>query len=206
MNVSFLTTTAANLNNVEVLDGQIIALTDTNGYYYDMGSKRHPATGLRTVSELPEVGEDNTIYAIFSTRYNKVECYMYDIDTSAYMPIWGSVDFESMTWAQYNALTDEEKNDGTVRFITDKNASALSQVINDSQESTVTTYSSTKMTTMIAKLIESNMAKYLEDITSIKNRLNAVEAVADISLIVESNSGQDSADSSNDTASESDSN
>lgn len=203
MNVSFLTTTAANLNNVEVLDGQIIALTDTNGYYYDMGSKRHPATGLRTVAELPEVGEDNTIYAIFSTRYNKVECYMYDIDTSSYMPIWGSVDFESMTWAQYNALTDEEKNDGVVRFITDKNASALSQVINDSQESTVTTYSSTKMAAMITELVESNMTKYLEEITSIKTRLSGVEAVADISLVVESSSTQDSGESPDDTASES---
>ena len=41
MDVKFTTTTSAKLNTLPIEDGQIIALSDRPGYYYDMGSARH---------------------------------------------------------------------------------------------------------------------------------------------------------------------
>lgn len=62
MYVEFITTSSDNLRNVPVIDGQIIALSDKSGYYYDMGSTRHAVCAVEIVSKLPQSGQLNKLY------------------------------------------------------------------------------------------------------------------------------------------------
>ena len=52
MDVVFTTTTSSRLDALPILNGQIIALSDRSGYYYDHANKRYQVGGI-TVSELP---------------------------------------------------------------------------------------------------------------------------------------------------------
>lgn len=68
MNIAtkFITTTSAKLDTVNVVDGQVIALSDKHGLYYDMGSVRHNVSGNVIDSALPATGEADTLYAVYS--------------------------------------------------------------------------------------------------------------------------------------------
>ena len=115
MDVQFTTTTRENLPNLAIADGQIIAISDDNGYYYDMGGVRRSVGGFLTVTSLPESGNKDTIYLLakgdFATPYAWAE-------STGFIPL--SVDFITMTYAEYQQLTTEEKMDGRIRFITDR--------------------------------------------------------------------------------------
>lgn len=62
MYVEFITTSAAKLPNIPIVDGQIIALEDKSGYYYDMNNTRHNVAAVEVGSNLPKFGQLNTLY------------------------------------------------------------------------------------------------------------------------------------------------
>lgn len=67
MYVKFTTTTSDKLSTLAVTNGQIIALADVDGYFYDMGGVRHSATGVKKVDILPATGQTGLIY-IFNDK------------------------------------------------------------------------------------------------------------------------------------------
>lgn len=69
MNVQFITTTSEKLSALPVVNGQIIALSDRSGYYYDMGDTRYTASTVEFVDELPATGVINTVYIYNSEIY-----------------------------------------------------------------------------------------------------------------------------------------
>lgn len=62
MDVKFYYTTKGSLPSLPVVNGQIIALKDETGYYYDMNNKRHRVNSIECVDTRPEVGVDGIIY------------------------------------------------------------------------------------------------------------------------------------------------
>ena len=54
LDVQFWYTTAAKLEGLSVKDGQIIALSDGTGYFYDMGGRRYRTNNLEYVAQLPD--------------------------------------------------------------------------------------------------------------------------------------------------------
>lgn len=118
MKVQFATTPAARLNDVPVVNGQIVSISDGSGYYYDMGGVRRPAAGVVPVSSLPIVGQSNLIYLLLLS--NKAKCYVWNATAQDYLIVGGDVDVEQMTYSAYDQLSSAQKNDGTIRFITQK--------------------------------------------------------------------------------------
>lgn len=84
MDVKFITTTAAKLSTVPVADGQIIALSDKDAYYYDMGSIRHRASSTSHLTSLPATGQTDVLYVITSSE-----------DVGIY--IWNDTSFECIS-------------------------------------------------------------------------------------------------------------
>ena len=52
MDVKFIKTTSSQLSNLPVVNGQLIALTDISGYYYDMGDVRYAVGKVYSPQEL----------------------------------------------------------------------------------------------------------------------------------------------------------
>lgn len=69
MYVKFTTTTSDKLSTLAITNGQIIALADIDGYYYDMGGVRHAAVGVKQVDILPAAGQSGMIYIFNSKLY-----------------------------------------------------------------------------------------------------------------------------------------
>lgn len=57
MDVVFITTSANNLSNVAVKNGQVIALRDAPGYYYDHDNTRWHVGGILQVTSLPPLND-----------------------------------------------------------------------------------------------------------------------------------------------------
>lgn len=64
MDVTFITTTAAKLNSIPIVDGQVIAISDESSYYYDMNNKRNRVSGTAFVSNLVGTGQENMLYVV----------------------------------------------------------------------------------------------------------------------------------------------
>lgn len=62
MDVKFYYTTAAKLASLPIVNGQIIALQDQVGYYYDMNSKRYRVNSVEQVAARPTEGVEGVIY------------------------------------------------------------------------------------------------------------------------------------------------
>ena len=56
MDVKFVTVRKSNLNAVPVVDGQVIAVEDANGFYYDQNSQRYPVSCVRVLPKLEGMG------------------------------------------------------------------------------------------------------------------------------------------------------
>lgn len=101
MDVKFVHTTAAKVNSLPIVNGQVIALLDRDAYFYDLNGKRHPVTGLKFCgAKLPEyAGSPDTFYVVMpltgSTEENRdlPGIYLWDPNkqgenaTGAYVPI-----------------------------------------------------------------------------------------------------------------------
>lgn len=72
--VIFRVTSARGLNSIPVVNGQIIALNDAPGYYYDHNNQRFHVGGMTTVSSLPDPAEmdeaDNSLYVLKESSGN----------------------------------------------------------------------------------------------------------------------------------------
>lgn len=96
MDVKFTTTTSAKLNTLPIEDGQIIALSDKPGYYYDMGSARHKVSS-EYVYTCNESNEDRTnILSILSTFNTSVSSGV----NSMYLKIEGKYVRQSTTGSE----------------------------------------------------------------------------------------------------------
>lgn len=77
----FITTVSSRLNSVNVVDGQVIALSDRSALYYDMGQVRHAVLGITySTTNLPETGNADTLY-VLTEADTKSGIYIYK-DTS----------------------------------------------------------------------------------------------------------------------------
>lgn len=114
MDVKFITTTRDNLADLNIVDGQVIALSDERGYFYDMGGSRYSVDGLQKVTNLPSSGSDDSLYLLDKGDF--VVPYIWN--TNKFVPL--ACEMITMTYAQYQALSQEEKMDGRPRFITDR--------------------------------------------------------------------------------------
>lgn len=66
IDAKFVTTTSAKLSTVAIEDGQVIALSDKDAWYYDMGGSRHSVTGNKIDNVLPATGDSDVLYAVNS--------------------------------------------------------------------------------------------------------------------------------------------
>ena len=66
MDVKFVTVRKSNLNAVPVVDGQVIAVEDANGFYYDQNSQRYPVSCVRVLPKLEGMGRYEEICVVTS--------------------------------------------------------------------------------------------------------------------------------------------
>lgn len=85
MDVKFITVRQKNINTVPIVDGQIVALEDHNGFYYDMNSSRYKVSALTVSSELSGVGREEEIYVL--TQGENPGIYIWDPNSNAYVLI-----------------------------------------------------------------------------------------------------------------------
>ena len=69
MDVKFISTTSEKLSDLPVVNGQIIALSDISGYYYDMNDTRYTASNIEFVNNLPTSGTANKLYIYENNIY-----------------------------------------------------------------------------------------------------------------------------------------
>lgn len=69
MDVKFISTTSEKLSDLPVVNGQIIALSDISGYYYDMNDTRYTASNIEFVNNLPTSGSSNKLYIYKNNIY-----------------------------------------------------------------------------------------------------------------------------------------
>lgn len=69
MDVKFISTTSEKLSDLPVVNGQIIALSDISGYYYDMNDTRYTASNIEFVNNLPTSGTANKLYVYENSIY-----------------------------------------------------------------------------------------------------------------------------------------
>lgn len=83
MDVKFTTVRKSNLNTVPVIDGQVIAIQDETGFYYDMNSVRRSVGGIRVVNELSGVGQPQQLVVV--TKGSDSGVYIWDEANSSYV-------------------------------------------------------------------------------------------------------------------------
>lgn len=83
MDVKFVTVRSSTLNSVPVVDGQLIALEDLNGLYYDMNSVRYRVSGVRVASSVSGTGQDNEICVVPEGENQGV--YVWDSVSKSYV-------------------------------------------------------------------------------------------------------------------------
>lgn len=67
----FITTTSDKLQSINVVNGQVIALSDRDAWFYDMGDTRHSVVGVTySTSNLPETGNADTLYVLTDASDN----------------------------------------------------------------------------------------------------------------------------------------
>ncbi len=162
MNVKFTTTTRAKLPTLAITNGQIIALSDAVGYYYDMGNVRYPASSISVVSELPEYGALNMMYVVSNGTSTEASMYLWD-DTK-YVRISGS-----------DVVIDDGNASTATVYSSAKTESLVSGIIDDSAASTTTAYSSQKTDDQIKGLIDDTTAS-TESVYSSSKVTELVEA------------------------------
>ena len=118
MNVSFTTTEYDSLPDVDVINGQIIAISDRDELYYDMGNERRLASGTRFVAALPQTGQEGLIYITISAT-GVAAISVWDPTTSSYITIGGGKQISTITKAAYNQLPASRKTADFIYFVPD---------------------------------------------------------------------------------------
>ena len=83
MDVKFITVRKSNLTAVPVVDGQVIAVEDANGFYYDQNSQRYPVSAVRVIPTLYGVGRPEEIAVV--TGGDNPGVYYWDEAAKAYV-------------------------------------------------------------------------------------------------------------------------
>lgn len=175
MDVKFISTTSEKLPLLPIQEGQIIALSDADGYYYDMGTERRPVNTVEYYSELPSTGRSGILYIIESDGKNKV--YMWT--GSEFFLISATSQVVNMTWAEYEALPEADKMNGNQYYITDMESTTL---IDDTQSSGSMTYSSLKIENIISGLAQPTVGgsgRYITSVSQTGGKLSAQSGIID---------------------------
>lgn len=85
MDVKFICVKKQNLNSVPIVNGQLIALTDRGGIYYDMDSVRRNMSQKEIITTLPSTGNSDTLYVV--TSGSKPGIYVWDEVTKKFILI-----------------------------------------------------------------------------------------------------------------------
>ena len=101
MDVKFITTTSGQLDEIQIVNGQIIALSDINAYFYDMGDMRRPASAQVKVSTLPETGVEGIWYTCLDENQPGIFVW----DNSTFVKIADAVTLDSAAEIKYDNTT-----------------------------------------------------------------------------------------------------
>ena len=105
MDVKFIAVPSNSLATVPVVNGQIIALTDVPGYFYDMSSTRMQISSVINVATLPVSGQSNTVYTVTTGDTNHGKgTYLWDATELEWVPV-------SVNGVKGNAETDYRYGD-----------------------------------------------------------------------------------------------
>ena len=137
MDVQFITTTSDQLDDIKIINGQVIALSDTDAYFYDMGDVRRTVAGAKEVDELPELGQKGFLYIV--RDYWGARCYTWDSDTKTYVHVFNN-SFVPIKLADYKKLSYEVKHSNVVFFVVDVPTGI--SLLNDDISDATHTYSS----------------------------------------------------------------
>ena len=85
MDVKFIVTDRAHLDQLTVVNGQIIYLSDENATFYDMSNTRLAIASIQKVSGLPNAGNEGIIY--INTNDNPIRAYVWNATSSAFVAI-----------------------------------------------------------------------------------------------------------------------
>lgn len=157
MKVIFTTTTKSKLATLPITNGQIIALSDAVGYYYDMGGVRYPASSTQVLDALPGNGIVDMLYIVNNS--------VYTWDGTNYVKLISSVEIDDA-----NAST-------ATAYSSSKTEELISGIISDSSASTATAYSSSKTEEQIATLLDDSSASTATAYSSTKTE-EVAEAAA----------------------------
>lgn len=176
MNVRFTTTTSAKLSDIEIINGQLIYLSDKDAAYYDMGNSRKPVSSVKIITsgDLPGTGQSDIIYIKINAA-GRADAWVWNSATLSYAPLSG-----------YLATTTNVglvKPDGTTITISaDGTLSSHPEVVTLPASSityinTTSGLQSTEVQSAIDELSESSQAKLTagDNITIINNRISAVD-------------------------------
>lgn len=111
--VSYKVTSARGLDSVPIINGQLIALNDVPGYYYDHNNQRFHVGGITTVSSLPDPAErseyDNSLYMLTEiSDGNPPGLYVLDHDNESWNRIAsGSIGLDAPSDGNYYLRKNE---------------------------------------------------------------------------------------------------
>ena len=110
--IKYIKTTSANLESLPIVNGQVIALTDTDGLYYDLDNVRHVAGSGASSSTLGGLS-DVTLTSLADGQF-----ITYDAQSEEWInaTVFGN---ETISYDDFNQLSPEEKNNGTAYYIYD---------------------------------------------------------------------------------------
>ena len=117
MDVKFLVTDNAGKEDVTIANGQLLAISDVDEFYYDMGNERHLVSGVRLVTTLPSEGQDGLIYIIISAD-GRATLSVWDSTNEVFITAAGQ-QLTTITKTAYKALPASKKTDNFIYFVTD---------------------------------------------------------------------------------------
>lgn len=85
MDVRFISVLSDRLHTVPVIEGQVIALSDRDEYYYDLGGERRTASGQKCVKGLPKTGQPNMLYIVNTGDVLTTGCYAWDSENEEFV-------------------------------------------------------------------------------------------------------------------------
>lgn len=90
MDILWTSTTSSKLSELNIVNGQLIYLTDINAAYYDVGSRRRLVSNLQIVNALPSTSaaQEGAIYGMISGT-GHLDTWVWDATSSTYKQMTG---------------------------------------------------------------------------------------------------------------------
>lgn len=118
MDVKFITVRKSNLNAVPVVDGQVVALEDSNGMFYDMNSNRYKISAVKVAERLEGTGFDGELFVAtsgenagvyFWNNSNKSWVLVANKDTDTYLTIVKNALLEKVYLVGFDGTEDSKE-------------------------------------------------------------------------------------------------